>query len=487
MGIRLLKKMLIMVSILILLNQGELVLAKENHVNLAQQINQLLNQEPELQGAIEGINIRSAVNGQVLYDHYGDVRLRPASNLKLLTAAAALSVLGEDYTFPTEVYSVGGVKKKTLRGNLYLKGKGDPTLLTSDLDKLAETIKKLGISKIKGDLVADDSWFDNVRYSKDLNWDDETTYYGAQISALTVSPDKDYDAGSVVLEVKPGDEVGDAPSFKVTPKTNYVKVINHAKTGSSATKNEIKIEREHGKNTITIDGTLPLKDKPVKEWVSVWNPSRYAATLFKQSLAKKGIHLNGKIKTGLVPDTAKVLTTHRSMPLSELLVPFMKLSNNGHAEILVKEMGKVVKGEGSWDKGLEVLESEAASFGLNIKTMVLRDGSGISHVNLIPANQLSQLLYAVQKEKWFPVYLNSLPVSGVSDKMVGGNLRNRMKNIQGKVKAKTGTIATVSTLSGYVTTKSGQTLIFSIMLNNLLDEMKGKRIEDKLVTLISNQ
>jgi serine-type D-Ala-D-Ala carboxypeptidase/endopeptidase (penicillin-binding protein 4) len=463
--------------------------ATNSHETMTQKINQLINTEPELKGAIAGISIRSATDGKIIYDHQGDVRLRPASNMKLLTAAAALNILGKDYTFTTEVLTDGTVKKKTLNGNLYIKGKGDPTLLKSDFDKMAAEIKKRGIKKIKGNLIGDDSWYDDVRYSLDLPWSDETTHYGAQISALTASPTKDYDAGSVRVIVQPGTRKGDKAIVNMTPKTNYLKIVNHAGTVQADGKTKITIEREHAKNIITIEGKIPTDAKPKKDWIGVWDPTRYAVSLVKQSLKEHGIIVTGKLKTGKVPDTARILTTHQSMPLSELLVPFMKLSNNVHAEILIKEMGRVIKGKGSWDMGLRVLKTEMVKFGVDPNTLVLRDGSGVSHVDLIPANQLTQLLFAVQKEKWFSSFLHSLPVAGASDKMVGGTLRNRLKDpiVRGKVNAKTGTISTVSSLSGFIKTNSGETLIFSILLNNLMDESKGKKLEDKLITILANQ
>jgi serine-type D-Ala-D-Ala carboxypeptidase/endopeptidase (penicillin-binding protein 4) len=143
-------------------------------------------------------------------------------------------------------------------------------------------------------------------------------------------------------------------------------------------------------------------------------------------------------------------------------------------------------GEGSWDKGLQVIKETVTSFGVNGNTLLLRDGSGMSHKNMIPANELSGLLYAIQKKSWFPAFENSLPVAGISDRLVGGTLRSRLteEHVKGNVKAKTGTIGGVSTLSGYVTTKSGEKWIFSIMINNYLSE-SVKSIEDEIVKTLA--
>ncbi|MEC1721701.1 D-alanyl-D-alanine carboxypeptidase/D-alanyl-D-alanine endopeptidase [Schinkia azotoformans] len=448
------------------------------------ELDQFLQHEPTLKGGLVGISIRSANTGEIIFEHNGDTRMRPASNMKNLTAATALSALGEGYRFKTEVRTKGKRDGSTLKGNLYLKGYGDPTLLIEDLTQLAKKVASSGITVIDGDLIADDSWYDDVRLPPDLVWSDEYAYYGSQVSALTISPNKEYDSGTIQVKVTPGKRIGESAQILLSPKTNYVKVINQTMTIAPDGKTELSIDREHGTNMIIVKGFIPIGAKTKKEWIAVWEPTHFVLDLFQQELKKQGIKLMGDYRVGETPHDADVLTSHQSIPLSELLVPFMKLSNNGHAEVLVKEMGKVKKGEGSWEKGVEVLYEELPNLGVNPKNLVIRDGSGISHVNLVPANEISMLLFHTQQQKWFPAFLDSLPVAGISDKMVGGTLRKRMQTLN--VKAKTGTITTVSSLSGYVETKKGETLIFSILINNLLEDDNGKVIEDKIVEIIAN-
>lgn len=449
-----------------------------------------MKSEPNLQGALAGISIRTRKTGELLYEHMGDTRLHPASNMKIFTCATGFVVLGENYTFSTELWIDGEIKDHILIGNLYLKGKGDPTLLQQDFEYLAQVIKEKGILEIQGDIIGDDTWYDDVRLSQDLNWNDEHYYYGAQVSALTASPNQDYDTGTVMLTISPGDKPGEKPTISLTPLTNYINIINRAITTESHVEedeSEITVIRLHGNNDVVVEGSISLNSESLKEWVAVWEPTDYAIELFQNALKKLGISTSGTAIRGVTPKPkqASLLYVRDSISLADLSVPFMKLSNNGHGEMIVKELGKVVKGEGSWDCGLNVMEETLNTLGVDTSKLLIRDGSGISHVTLIPPNEISKFLFRIQEEPWFNSFYRSLPVAGNEDRMIGGTLNDRMYGLE--VHAKTGTIMGVSTLSGYLKTKEGEELIFSIMLNNLLDEEDGPDIIDKLVEYIISE
>lgn len=485
----LLPVLLVFIVLFSIQNSSPMTSVRANTLPPYQELTELLESEEILVGAIAGVSVRSADTGELVYEYNSGIRLRPASNMKLLTAAAALSQLGENYRFATEVWIDGKREGKILKGNVYLKGKGDPTLLVEDLDHLAKEIKKRGIEKIEGKVIGDDSWYDGVRLSPDLIWSDEQSYYGAQISALTISPDQDYDAGTVILELKPGEKIGEPVAISMLPNSSYVTIKNRVTTASPESAGEIDIKREHGENLITVEGFLPLNSKPLKKWISVWEPGVWTTQLFKQALQGQGITVKGPVSLGTTPKNAVKVADHASMSLSELLKPFMKLSNNGHADVLVKEMGKVSLGEGSFEKGLEVLEGALSQYGIEPTNHLIRDGSGISHLTLVTANELSGLLYHVQKEAWFHVFLESLPIAGNEERLCGGTLRNRLNGtpLAGRVRAKTGTLTSVTSISGYLQTKTDKELIFSILLNNLLDEEEGKRLEDKMISILWNQ
>ena len=456
---------------------------------LEEKINTILENE-QLDGAVVGVTVKQAANGDLLFSHNGDIRLHPASNMKLLTGAAALETLGADYQFQTEILSDGELIGNTLHGNLFIKGKGDPTLLKSDLDQFARELKAQGIETIDGDLVGDDTWYDDVRLSQDLNWSDEPFHTGAQVSALTLSPNEDYDAGTVIVDVMPSESTEGKAQVRVSPETDYVTIVNQTQLVQAGGAQDISIEREHGTNRVIVEGTMPVNGTLSRSWVSVWEPTGYVLAVFRDALAEQGIQFTDESRnmSGATPEQAQVIANKKSIPLSELLIPFMKLSNNGLGEALTKEMGKVMRGAGTWDKGLEVIEDVVTELGVERESFLLRDGSGMSHKTLISANNIAQVLYEVQDKSWFDAFAYSLPVAGESDRLVGGTLRNRLttKPAKGNVKAKTGLITGVSTLSGYVTSLDGEKLIFSILINNHLGSSEAmQEIENEIVMLLA--
>lgn len=468
------------VAVLIAMGAVGGVTASTGSTDLQQRLDGLLA-DSRYQGSQAGLVVRDATTGEVLYDRNGINRLMPASNAKLFTSAAALETLGPDYRFHTDVLTTGKTYGGVLAGPLFLKGYGDPTSLEADYRALAHQVAATGIRQVVGDLVADDTFFDSRRLGNGWSWDNESYYYSAQTSALTVAPDTDYDSGTVIVESLPGATIGAPAQLKVVPQTSAVQLVNTSTTGAAGSAYTLNVERDHGTNVVRITGSIPADDTGGQDWVAVWEPTNYAADVFRRALAAEGVKVLGKTRTGTTPEASRRLARDESMTVAELMTPFMKLSNNMHAEALVKTMGN-----GNWDDGLAVVRDYAKTAGVDVPAMRFADGSGLSRMNNVTADGISDLLVAAGKEPWFAAWYASMPIAGNPDRMVGGTLRNRMRGTAAanNVHAKTGTLTGVTALSGYVTNADGRKLVFAFVSNNFI--ASPRPIEDAVaVTLAS--
>jgi D-alanyl-D-alanine carboxypeptidase/D-alanyl-D-alanine-endopeptidase (penicillin-binding protein 4) len=436
--------------------------------------------DPSMRNANVGLVVRNADTGDLLYSAQSDRREQPASTMKLATSAVALDVLGPTSRFTTSVATTGQTAGRTLTGDLYLRGTGDPTMLAADYDDLAAQVAATGITKVRGKLVADDTWFDADPLGFGWAWDDEPYSYNAQISALTVSPDTDYDAGTVIVRTAPG--VAGAPAVVTTdPPTSYVQIQNSAVTGAAGSGSTVSVVRDHGTNVIRVAGSIPAGGPVAKAWSTVSEPTGLVASLFRAALGRHGVQVHGPTQTGVAtPSGARQVATHSSMPLSQLLTPFLKLSNNMHAEILTKTMGRVVSGAGTWAAGRAVISQHLTTMGVPAGTTYVADGSGLSRMDQVTPDQVLSILRAARSKPWFPTWYTALPIAGIPDRMVGGTLRNRMQGTPaaGNLHAKTGSLTGVSALSGYITSADGQPLVFALISNNLLGP--AKPIEDAI-------
>ncbi|KUO18497.1 D-alanyl-D-alanine carboxypeptidase/D-alanyl-D-alanine endopeptidase [Streptomyces dysideae] len=442
--------------------------------------------DARMEGGIASVVVADAESGELLYQHQPTTRLMPASNTKLATSAAAMEILGPEYRFTTDVLASGRRYGPVLRGDLYLRGGGDPTLLAEDYDKLAAQVAASGVTRVDGRLIADDTRFDDQRLGRDWAYDDESAYYAAQISALNVAPDTDYDTGSVSVTVTPGARAGDRPTVTVTPDTDYVDIDVQATTVAAGGANAIGAVREHGTNDIVVSGTTPVGGAAAKRWVSVWEPTGYAAAVFRDALAAHGVKVTGPTRLGReTPSTARELASHQSMTLTNLQIPFMKLSNNMHAEVLTKAIGYEVSQQGTWSAGLAAISGYLKGVGVETDKLRQVDGSGLSRMDNFPAAQLAKLLLAVRSEPWYTDWERSLPVACNTDRFVGGTLRSRMCGTPAALnaRAKTGSLTGASGLSGYVMDAGGRELVFSIVLNNYLTSVKA--LEDAIVVTLA--
>jgi D-alanyl-D-alanine carboxypeptidase/D-alanyl-D-alanine-endopeptidase (penicillin-binding protein 4) len=453
---------------------------------LQTQLDTLLN-DSRYVGSQVALVVRDATTGETLYDRNGGQRMLPASNTKLFSSTAAMHTLGPSYRFHTDVLATAPVYGGQLLGDLYLKGYGDPTALESDYAGLAKQLAQSGVRRIVGNLIADDTYFDHVRLGDSWAWDDEPFYYSAQISALTLAPNTDYDSGTAIVESLPGASVGAPVKLSLVPANDVLRLVSTATTGAAGSANTLSIERDHGTNIVRITGSVPLGATVGQEWVTVWEPELYAADVFKRALAAQGIQIAGQIRNAASPAAARLLARDESMTVGELMNPFLKLSNNMHAEHLVKAMGAVAEADGSWSAGLDVVTDYAKSVGVDTSALRLSDGSGLSRKVNVTADSITDLLIAVQKEPWWQQWYDALPIAGNPDRFTGGTLRSRMRNTPAanNLHGKTGSLTGVTSLSGYVTAADGRKLVFSMISNNYL--VSPRSIEDAVgVTLASS-
>ena len=432
--------------------------------------------------------VYDAATGSELFQRSGSRATIPASNTKILTAAAAMHTLGPGYRFQTQVIRRAKITGSTLDGRLYLKGYGDPTARVSDYTALAKRVRAAGIRTVTGKLIVDASYFDSVRYNPTWRTGYADDYYAAEISALTLAPNADYDSGTVIIKYKSG-SVGKKAKITTSPAAaaTYLNLKNLTTTGKKGTSTSFSAGRKHGSNTITLRGRVP-KGRSGSWLITVNRPDLYAAAVFRAELKKAGVTVRGGTAALTTPATNRsVVATDYSMTLTQLLVPFMKLSNNMHAETLTKAMGAKRSGApGSWAKGLDATRAYLTSIKVPMAGVTLSDGSGLTRSNTITPRAMGTLLVNVQRETWFPAFKASLPVAGNRTRMVGGTLRNRMNGTRAAnhAWAKTGTLTGVTALSGYVQGRDGHLYTFS-----MLSEYTGstpRPVEDKLVVALAS-
>jgi len=432
-------------------------------------------------GTTSCVKIVSLNSGEVLYDRNSNLLVTPASNLKLLTSSAALNSLGKEFRFTTLVLSDSVAIDTSVHGNVYLKGFGDPDLSVSDLDSLTSSLRLQGIRHIAGDIVADESFFDDLYWGNGWMWDDEPDPDEMFISPLSIN------RNCVSVVVSPTAIPSDSVYVTVGPPTRFVSVVCNARTVADSLDNSLKISRlfKERLNTITVTGDIPTSAMPLRSWISVWQPALFAGELFKESLLRDSIDILGTVRLGVAPINA-VKLAERARPLDSILVTMNKISDNLSAENLLKTIGAVERGiPGRAQNGVYVENAFLSSLGLDTTQYSLVDGSGVSRYNLLTVNDIIRLLVGIaRRPNPFHLIYASLPIAGVD-----GTLESRMKGTlaQGNVRGKTGTMNGVSTLSGYVTTRDGELLAYSMIMENFILPTRSYQLaQDKLCELLAS-
>lgn len=443
---------------------------------LAQSIDSLLA-DSSLWQAQCGLYLVELNASEPLYAKNQDQLFIPASVNKLFTTAAALYQLGPSRQFLTAVYGTPPGINGKIKGDVCLKGFGDPLLSTSDLEALAFRLKSRGISQISGDLVVDASYLDTVKYGAGWMWDEGPYAYNAPISALSCNQN------IFELGIRPSSRAGRKAAVIVRPDLPFLRIQNQVVTSRPGVKRRIKAERSHsnGTDVFTISGHLPQDDSVQYNSFSVSEPALYCGALFVQALLKQGIRFAGRVKKGETPENLACLAWHNSPPLYTMIQKMNKESDNFVAEMLFRQVSRDSTAFSFPPAdSLNGVERNLHRMGFAPGSFRVVDGSGLSRYNLCYPRQLAEVLTTLYNDPLLQTeLLEALPVAGVD-----GTLYRRMQNGEARirVRAKTGTMTGVSCLAGFAFGQSGKTYCFAVMFNNYPGKANEvRRIQDAIL------
>jgi serine-type D-Ala-D-Ala carboxypeptidase/endopeptidase (penicillin-binding protein 4) len=461
---------------------------------LAQRIRQSIDASPAGRTAFWGIQIVDQATGKPVFELNADHLFVPASNTKLFTTALALKRLGPDYTFRTTVRMDAG-------GSIRLVGGGDPNLSNraipyrmgpaegnplQAIEDLADQVVAHGIERISGDVIGDDSAYVWQPFPPGWATDDPTWDYGAPASALTVNDN------TFTLTVTGGPFDGDPVWIELVPPVEFYQIDNRVRTDSLATR-RTWIERDPGSTQLRLWGSLPPGRVDTRA-LGIDDPALYAAQAFYDALRGRGVAIAGRplanhlfpnqvedLRTGPEPDppAGMELAARSSAPLIEDLRITDKVSQNLHAEMLLRAVARARRHIGSRQAGVEEMKTFLTEVGIEEDEYRFEDGSGLSRLNLVRPRAVVQLLQYMYEPEW----VSLLPVGGED-----GTLSSRFGHSRaaGKIHAKTGILSHVRALSGYAERRSGGVRTFSILVNNYnsADSSEIRAIIDKICSLM---
>lgn len=414
-----------------------------------------------LKNARVTVQVRSLDDGSVVFSRDPDELLNPASNVKLFTAAAALARLGPEYRFETE-FLVDPEFKDGKAKTLYIRGRGDPTITTERLYGIVSELVHAGLKEVQ-DVVVDDSWFDAERSPPGFDQEYGDKAYLAPTGALSLN------WNTVGVYLRPAEQAGGKATIEVEPPSDYFVIDGDVSTGTKTQRRftvSSAVDKDRVRQKIEAKGVVPVDKGTWSVWKKIDQPALYFGFTVKALLVQRGVKVKGRLRNGTVPFGQKMLHQAQSDTLDIVLKKLNKHSSNFVAEQLIKTLGAEGRGvPGSHPKGIDVVEDFLErEVGIARGSYVMKNGSGLNDANRFSAAQTNKLLaYMMDRFQVMPEYLSSVGIAGKD-----GTLKYRFEGSDavGRLRAKTGTLETVSALSGYVQSVGGERFVFSIMVND---------------------